>query len=128
MNMSTIRFHPAAQKDDGPLLPTAFAEFEPLVAEWALPNERARAYKRIETPIEKLHAFHAATVGRLEEILDYFNTFPNDPAALPPDAKRLYQLTQMVMEASAPIDLQWPTPDIEDVFPMDRVRFHPPGI
>jgi hypothetical protein len=34
----------------------------------------------------------------------------------------------MVMEASAPLDLKWDSPDIEDVFPISRMRFHPPSI
>jgi hypothetical protein len=32
-------------------------------------------------------------------------------------------LARMLMEASAPIDLGWERPDIEDVFPMDRIGF-----
>jgi hypothetical protein len=109
-------------------LPAAFADLEPWVAEWSLATEQARAEKRVSTPMPVLRAFHAATLPRLEAIIDYLNTLPNDPQALAPDDGRLYALAQMVMEASAPIDLNWDSADIEDVFPMRRMKFHPPSI
>jgi hypothetical protein len=110
-----------------PLLPEAFSDLTPYVAEWALGSEKERAEKRVSTDIAKLREFHAALLPRLEPMIQFFNTFPNDPDALPPDAKRLYRLAQMVMEASAPIDLGWDSSDIEDVFPMHRMKFHPPS-
>lgn len=128
---SVIRFHPpqtAAGAPAGPLLPEPFADLAPWIAEWSIGSEKARAEKRIATPIALLREFHAATLPRLEAMIEYFNTLPNDPQALAPEAKRLYALAQMVMEASAPIDLNWDTPDIEDVFPMHRMRFHPPSL
>ena len=128
---SAIRFHasqPAGGAPAGPLLPEPFADLAPWVAEWSIGSEKARAEKRISTPIALLREFHAATLPRLEAMIEYFNTLPNDPQALAPEAKRLYALAQMVMEASAPIDLNWDTPDIEDVFPMHRMTFHPPSL
>lgn len=124
-----VRFHPpAGASDTGPVVPAQFAALAPWVAEWSIESEKGRAWKRTSTPIEVLREFHAATVPRLVEMLEYFNTLPNDPKALAPDAKRLYALAQMVMEASAPIDLDWDTSDIEDVFPMTRMNFNPPSI
>ena len=123
-----VKFHPPAKGDAGPVLPPAFAEFEPWVAQWSIRTEKARAEKRVSTPIELLREFHAALSPRLEDMFKYFNTLPNDPAALSPPNARLYGLAQMVLEASAPIDLQWDTPDIEDVFPLHRMKFHPPSI
>ena len=110
------------------VLPAQFAALAPWAAEWAIDSEKDRAWKRVSTPIEVLREFQAATVPRLVEMIDYFNTLPNDPTALAPDAKRLYAQAKMVMEASAPIDLAWDTSDIEDVFPMPRMNFHPPSI
>ena len=111
----------------GERLPAGFADLEPFVAEWALETEEARAGKRVSTPIAKLRAFHAATFPRMEAVIVYLNTLPNDPEALAPPDKCLFALAQMVM-ASAPMDLQWDTSDIEDVFPMERMRFLPlPG-
>ena len=125
---SVMKFHPAAKADTGPLLPPAFAELAPWVADWSIRTEKARAEKRVATPIAVLREFHAAVSPRLEEMFKHFNTLPNDPDALAPPDARLYGLAQMVLEASAPIDLQWDTPDIEDVFPLHRMKFHPPSI
>jgi hypothetical protein len=126
---SVIKFHPqATAADNGPRLPEAFADLEPWIAEWSIRTEQDRAHKRVSTPIAVLREFQAATLPRLEAMIRYFNTLPNDPQALAPPDARLYGLAQMVMEASAPIDLEWNTPDIEDVFPLDRMKFHPPSI
>lgn len=125
---SVVTFHPAAKPDSGPVLPAAFADLAPWVAEWSIRTEKARAEKRVCTPIERLREFHAALSPRLEAMFQYFNTLPNDPQALSPPDGRLYGLAQMVLEASAPIDLQWDRPDIEDVFPLHRMTFHPPSI
>ena len=108
-------------------LPSTFAALEPFVAEWALPTEKQRAVKRVSTPIEDVRASHQALFPMLESILRYFLAFPNDPTALPPDAARLYALTQNFMEISAPVDLEWDSPDIEDVFPVSRIVFQPPS-
>jgi hypothetical protein len=104
-------------------LPAAFSELAPLVPEWALATERERAVKRVETEIGRLKAFHDAVYPRIHDIIRYFNALPNDPEALAPDAKRLYHLAEMFMEAAAPIDLEWPSGDIEDTFPMARFEF-----
>ncbi|MDB5942869.1 MAG: hypothetical protein JWQ13_2435 [Ramlibacter sp.] len=128
---SVVKFHAAVQPqpaDAGPLLPPAFADLEPWVAQWSIATEKARAETRVATPIAVLREFHAALLPRLEPMIQYFNTLPNDPDALSPPDKRLYALAQMVMEVSAPIDLNWDTPDIEDVFPMHRMKFHPPSV
>jgi hypothetical protein len=104
-------------------LPAEFSELAPLVAEWALPTERERAVKRVETEIGRLKAFHDAVFPRIHDIIGYFNRLPNDPEALAPEAKRLYHLAEMFMEAAAPVDLEWPSGDIEDTFPMARFEF-----
>lgn len=112
------------------VLPTEFADLVPYVAEWSLETERERAVKRVSTDIDKLRRFHDAVAPRMEAIILHLNTFPNDPATLPDPVKRLFNLARMVMEASAPIDLGWSTPDIEDVFPIERIGFStlPAGI
>jgi hypothetical protein len=125
---SVVKFLPQAKVDSGPLLPEAFAELAPWVADWSIRTEKGRAEKRVSTPIAVLREFHAAVSPRLEDMFKYFNTLPNDPDALSPPDGRLYGLAQMALEASAPIDLQWDTPDIEDVFPLHRMKFHPPSI
>lgn len=128
---SVIRFHtqPAgAVEDAGPILPEPFADLAPWAQDWSIRTEKARAEKRLSTPIARLREFHAATLPRLEAIIQYLNTLPNDPQALAPADQRLFGLAQMVMEASPPIDLGWDSSDIEDVFPLTRMKFHPPSI
>ena len=109
------------------LLPPQFADLEHFVEEWALPSEAAQALKRATTPLERIKEFHKVAFPRLEAMIDYLNGFPNDPAALPEDAERLFHLATTVMEVSVPIDLEWPQADIEDVFPMERFEFFPPS-
>ena len=78
--------------------------------------------------VPELKKFQHETIGHIEKIIEYLNTFPNNPDLLPSDARRLYSLAQMIMEASVPIDLNWKTSDIEDVFPMERMKFYSPSI
>jgi hypothetical protein len=107
----------------GTVFPAPFADLASYYPQWCPVTEKERAFMRVSTDIEVLRNFHSAVAPRMEEMIVYFNDFPNDPAALPADAQRLYRLAQMVMEASAPIDLQWDSADIEDVFPMSRMTF-----
>jgi len=109
------------------LLPPQFIGLEVLVDEWALAHEKDRAHKRVSTGIHASRRFHAAVMPYMEEIIQYLNTFPDEPDALPPDVLRLYRLAATFMEISAPIDLEWDSSDIEDVFPMNRIHFHPPS-
>ena len=104
-------------------LPAEFSDLEPLVAEWALATERERAVKRVETEIGRLRSFHDTVLPRIHDIICYFNQLPNDPDALSPSQRTLYHLAEMFMEAAAPIDLDWPSGDIEDTFPMARFEF-----
>jgi len=106
-------------------LPAQFAALEPLVAEWAMPDEESRAIKRLSSDMDALRRFHAATAPRIEEIIAFLNAYPDTPSALPPDVANLFRLAQMIMEASAPIDLDWDTPDMPEAFPYQRMRFHP---
>jgi hypothetical protein len=108
-------------------LPAEFADLAPLVAEWSLGSEEERCNKRLTTPMARMQEFYAVGFPRIEAIIAYLNKFPNDPAKLPADAKRLYHLALMVMEVAAPIDLEWPTGDISDTFPIDRFEFLDPG-
>ncbi|MDB5410704.1 MAG: hypothetical protein JWL84_5616 [Rhodospirillales bacterium] len=109
------------------LLPDEFADLAPLAAEWSLGSEEERCNKRLTTDMATLKAFYAIGFPRVEAIIAYLDTFPNDPAKLPAEARRLYHLALMIMEAAAPIDLEWPTPDITDTFPIERFGFLEPS-
>jgi hypothetical protein len=109
------------------LLPDEFADLSPLVEEWSLGSEEERCNKRLTTDMARLKELYNVGFPRIDAIIAYLNRFPNDPAKLPADAKRLYHLALMVMEVAAPIDLEWPTGDITDTFPIDRFDFLEPG-
>jgi hypothetical protein len=104
-------------------LPPNFADLDLYVEGWSLPSEKDRAIKRIASSMSDLRNFHKAVFPRLDAIIDYLNTFPNDPDELPAAEKYLYDLSLMAMEAAAPIDLGWTSPDIDDVFPIERFEF-----
>jgi hypothetical protein len=105
------------------LLPDAFADLSPLVDEWCLAVERDRAFKRVDTDIETLRSFCGTMRPRIDAIIEYLNSLPNNVDALSPPDGKLYHLALMFMEASAPVDLDWPSGDIEDTFPMERYKF-----
>jgi hypothetical protein len=109
------------------LLPDEFADLAPLVAEWGLGSEEERCNKRLTTDMARLKEFYAVGFPRIDAIVACLNKFPNDPTKLPPDAKRLYDLALMIMEVAAPIDLEWPTGDITDTFPIERFEFLEPS-
>jgi hypothetical protein len=106
-------------------LPDAFADLAPLVADWSIATDEARCRKRLATDIAALRAFYDRVFPRLDAIVVHLNQFPNDPDALPKPEKALFDLALMLMEAAAPIDLQWPSSDITDVFPIERFAFLP---
>lgn len=106
-----------------PALPSEFSDLDRFVPAWSLSTEQQRAVKRVTSSMGELRSFQSALVGRLDAIIHFLNAYPNDPAALPADVRALYDLALMAMEASAPIDLGWTSPDIEDVFPMERFQF-----
>ena len=115
-----------ANEAEGAILPRGFDALVPFVARWSLDTEQARATMRTASSIEELRALHSAVVLRFDDIVDWLNRFPNDPERLPRAERNLFHLAQMAMEAAGPIDLEWLSPDIEDVFPMERFRFHEP--
>ena len=104
-------------------LPLYFADLDRYVECWSLPSEKDRAIKRITSSMSDLRSFHEAVFPRLDAIIEFLNTFPNDPNQLPASEKYLYDLSLMAMEAGAPIDLGWTSPDIDDVFPIERFEF-----
>jgi hypothetical protein len=109
--------------NDGGMLPPDFADLQHLVRDWALPTEGQRATRRVSVPMQTLEAFQAQVIPRIEPVIEHLNRCGNDPDALAPADRNLFHLALMAMEASAPIDLGWKSPDIEDVFPIDRFRF-----
>ena len=64
-------------------LPLNFADLDRYVECWSLPSEKDRAIKRITSSMSDLRSFHEAVFPRLDAIIEFLNTFPNDPNELP---------------------------------------------
>ncbi|MSQ51149.1 MAG: hypothetical protein EXR28_04610 [Betaproteobacteria bacterium] len=110
-------------------LPESFKALEPWVAQWSIPHEAGRLGKRLSADARELNRFVAAVLPRIEEIIDYLNRVPgNDPDALHPDERRLFDMALTCMEAAIPGDLGWEGNDIEDSWPVERLTFLAPSI
>jgi hypothetical protein len=63
-----------------PLLPAAFQDLQPFVANWALPNEKVRFHKLMHTELADLRMFFDAMLPRAPAIIAQLE--PHDPDAL----------------------------------------------
>lgn len=110
-------------------LPEPFKALEPWVEEWSIPHEAGRLGKRLSAGTSELNRFVEAVFPRIEEIIGFLNRIPgNDPDALSPEERRLFDMALTCMEAVIPSDLGWETNDIEDSWPARRLEFLPPSI
>ncbi|MBO2447630.1 hypothetical protein J4573_11070 [Actinomadura barringtoniae] len=91
-------------------LPADFADLEPFLA-WALPTERERYAKRLDSSMDEMQEFYDATFPRLEEAIAYCDAFPLDE--LPDDARALFHLLQSVVMVSFPVEV-WKQPRVPD--------------
>ena len=60
------------------LLPAAFAEWEDLAREWAMPSLNQRYLRRLASTMDELRAFYDRVTPRLEEAIAHLDTFPYD--------------------------------------------------
>ncbi|MDD9368636.1 MAG: hypothetical protein PV358_00830 [Acidimicrobiales bacterium] len=92
------------------LLPPDFADLEPY-ADWALPTERERYAKRLDSSMDELQTFYDIAFPRLEAATSYLEQFGMD--ALPDDGKRLLWLFAALVTASFPVEV-WRQPRVPD--------------
>ncbi len=110
------------------LLPSVFADLEPFAAVWALPNEQARQVNRARADLETVRTFYLAMLPRMPAVFDYFERIGHgDLDQLAPEERCLYQLAAAFYEASHPVEMKWRRTDIDDAFPLERLRFLPPS-
>ena len=94
-----------------PLLPPAFSDLEPWVADWCLDSEPERYAKRLGSTMSEMQAFYDAIFPRAEEAIQYLEKFPLDD--LPEDAFRLLKLLYSLILMSFPVEI-WKQPYIPD--------------
>jgi hypothetical protein len=102
------------------LLPAAFADLEPFAATWCLATESERYDRRMATSMDDMQAFYDAFFPRVNEAVDYCDTFPLDD--LPDDARRLLELVHSLVMVSMAVEI-WRQPrpvDSADAY-LDRV-------
>ncbi len=92
------------------VLPNEFADLEPF-ADFALPSERERYNKRVESTMPELQAFYDAAFPRMDEAIAYIDQWPLD--ALPEDAQRLLWLYCALVTVSFPVEV-WRQPRVPD--------------
>jgi len=103
-----------------PTLPAAFADLQPLVADWALRGQRARYAKMLAVDMPTLTAFYDRMMARMDAIIVHLNAFPLDD--MPTAEQTLMDLALTFAETAHPVDFKWKHTQFDDVFPFDRVK------
>jgi hypothetical protein len=84
------------------LLPVPFADLEGVI-EWAIPTERERYLKRLDSSMEELQAFYDVIAPRVSDARDYLDQL--DLAAMPLDAQRLMWLVFSLITVSFAVEV-----------------------
>ena len=106
-------------------LPVSFEDLQVFVSDWALPNEKSRYFKLMNTELADLRVFFDAMLSRASAIIDLLK--PYDPNALQGELLTLYHLLVTFVETAHPIELNWKSTDIEFKSDPMRLQFHGPS-
>lgn len=101
-------------------LPAGFEDLAEF-ADWALPTERQRHAKRVNTPLPQIERVYHALLPRIEEAIAHLDQFPLD--ALPQPERNLQLLTMVFVEVSPSVELLR-SPTVPDGFPPERFVVH----
>ena len=85
------------------MLPQAFSELQPFVADWALPTRAQRYEARLSKPFDELVRFYDAVAPRAEEAIAYLNGLDIDD--LPDDATTLLHLLYSMILVSYAVNV-----------------------
>ena len=85
------------------LLPPEFADLEPFARTWCLATETERWDRRMASSMEELGTFYDAFFPRLEEAIEYCDTYPLDD--LPEDVEHLLQLIYSLVMVSMAVEI-----------------------
>ncbi len=102
-----------------PTVPASFVDLEPF-SDWGLPSESERMRKRLGTSMEEIQAFYAVMLARIDEVLDYLNSFPL--AEFDASQARLMNMALSLAEIWVAVEL-YGQPD--HPFGLDITRFVP---
>ena len=100
-------------------LPQGFQDLEPLVESWALPSQRERWYRRMNSSMDELHGYYDQLLPRMDAVIIFLNGYPLDD--MPPECERLLYLAKSYIEVSLSVEL-FDAPDEMGVFTPDRVE------
>ena len=103
------------------MLPPTFVDLEPFAPTWCLATEADRWRQRHASTMAELTEFYDAFFPRVEEAIEYCNTFPLDD--LPADVVNLLRLVYALVMVSMAIEIfgQPKTVDAADAV-LDRIR------
>lgn len=93
-----------------PELPGAFADLEPF-ADWALPSERDRFAKRVESSMDELQAFYDAAFPRMADATEYLKGV--QLAGISEADRNLLWLFCSLVTVSFPVEV-WRQPRVPD--------------
>ena len=93
-----------------PALPPDFADLEPF-AGWALPSERDRYAKRLESTMDELQAFYDVAFPRLEGSVDYLRSIELD--GISEQDQNLLWLFASLVTVSFPVEV-WRQPRVPE--------------
>ena len=85
------------------MLPAAFAELELFARRWCLATETERYAERMRSSMADMHAFYDAFFPRLEEAIEYCDTYPL--ADLPQEATNLLRLVYSLAMVSMSVEI-----------------------
>lgn len=79
---------------------------------WCLDTERARNRKRLASTMDEIREFYEAMHKRIDDALDYLNTFPIDK--MPEPERNLLNLTLSLAEVANAVELFKTQPGVID--------------
>ncbi|MEU5323969.1 hypothetical protein AB0G67_45685 [Streptomyces sp. NPDC021056] len=100
-------------------LPDGFSDLAPFLDRWRLTGQQSRMRAMAAADMPELRTFYDALLPRIDAIVAHLNQFPVDD--LPPQERALFDLALTFAEVAHPVDLDWRSSDVSDLFPAERI-------
>jgi hypothetical protein len=98
------------------VFPSQFQHLEKY-AEWALPTERERLQKKCKTPMPLIQEVDGALESSIDGIFAYLDKIALDEVSGPDERLMDFACCFATLDISVS---GWGTPDLEDIFPVER--------